>query len=323
MQVRATGTAVEFGLNGRSALYHRDVVAQILIAFVLSALSIGVIGISVAALMTATTARPIDIAALQALFVESQRMEVRPEPIERAVYLSAILATLPAVLLAVLTARRIDTAKVSAGAVVALATLILAVPLTVVFADSDILTYVLGGNISGRFVGHAEPLHLVMVAAATALTAFLVFRTMGKTSAGALFGIAPHRAIEPVLASIVVLTMVAGADPVREHDLWRPTFRGGVLRDVAGDGGEDAACRPSDTIWTLCRAVATAFRHYRVFSPEVHTCDDNAAGAWLFGAAEGLLCTAATDLAAYPCDPNAFAVRGIDLGWDVQLFLRS
>ncbi len=187
----------------------RDAAAQILIAFVLSALSICIVGIVVGAI-TATNARTPDVAALQALFVESQRTEVRPEPIERAVYLSAILATFPAALLAVFAARRIIVAKASAGVVVVSVALIQAVLTAATFVGSDLLTYVLGGNISGKFGSNIDSLRALTAATAAAVAVVLVLGMTGRMKAGPVFGAASSRAISVALILIVVLTVIAG-----------------------------------------------------------------------------------------------------------------
>jgi hypothetical protein len=209
MRVRAAEKALKAGFIDRIAPSQREVTVQILIAFLLALLLICIVAIVVAAIM-AMTAQPPDIAALKALFVEAERAEVRPEPIERAAYLSAILTTLPATFVAIFAARRIVVSRASATATVTSSMLILAVLMTAVFINSDLVTYVLGGQLSGRFAAEVDPRHILSVATAVAAAAFLVHRTINRTSTRALPGKAPSRAIYAALALIVVLTVVAG-----------------------------------------------------------------------------------------------------------------
>jgi hypothetical protein len=209
MRVYAAGRALDAGLNAQVVPSERYTTAQILIVFVLSLVSICLVVIVVAGIMKMVTRAP-DIAALQLMFVEAQRTALRPEPIERAVYLTAILMTVPAVFAANLVARRLVIAEASAGAMVFSGPLILAALGIAVFFDSDLLAYVLGGDISGRFVAGANPMHVLLVTIAALVAAFLILQTTSQMRAVPLSLTVPSRAINTALAFIIVLTVVAG-----------------------------------------------------------------------------------------------------------------
>jgi hypothetical protein len=192
----------------RSLALRQDALARILLVFALALLLICVVAAAVA-IIASNIIKPPDIEMLRALFVEDQRIEVRPEPVERAAYLAAILATVPAVLVSALFVQRIDISFGRGNAIVKAGTLLLSLLLAAFFVKSDLMAYLLG-NLSAKFDPKANLLNIVLFVVSSFVAALLIFRTTSRSGEG------PSRAAALTwqvatfaLPAIVLLTAVA------------------------------------------------------------------------------------------------------------------
>ena len=198
------------GVTGRSraAADPLDEQARILFVFAVALLLICLAAI-VSGLAAAAFGKPPDLAALQMLFIEENRGEVRPEPVERAAYLAAILTALPAVLVAVSLLHPVGR-RVRFGSAAAMAgTLLASVLLVVVFVRSDLMVYLLGGNVSGKFDHSAGISIFLMVGVAAIATAFVIFRAaLTAPQTDGVQGGSRHKLLSSRVANIVSVTAV-------------------------------------------------------------------------------------------------------------------
>ena len=169
----------------------------------------------VAGLFASAFGKPPDLAALQLLFIEENRGEVRPEPVERAAYLAAILTTLPAVLVAVSLLHPVGRRVRFGSAAAVAATLLVSVLLAAVFVRSDLMVYLLGGNVSGKFDHSSGVPSFLMISVAAMATAFVIYRAAlaapqkDGVQAGFRYKLLSSRVANVVSVTAVPLTVVA------------------------------------------------------------------------------------------------------------------
>jgi hypothetical protein len=197
----------------RIAAPRLDDTAEILFAFAAAFLLISLTSIGVGIIAFVLVKQP-DIAALQALFIEEQRYEVRPEPVERAVYLAAILATLPGALISIEFVRRIKRNSLVSAGIATIGASIASVLLLAVFVRSSFMAYLLG-DLSGKFDHDIDPLTVLLVAVAAAAAVFAVHRTVFGGSRQRKTHDIPYqrqsnsRSANTTLLVIVLLTVIA------------------------------------------------------------------------------------------------------------------
>lgn len=142
--MNAEPRAVEWGLPSRyAAAPCLNETAQILIGFAIAALLISLAALMVG-VITFLVSKPPDLAALGALFVEEQRIDIRPEPVERAAYLAAIICSMPVGFFSVALARRISSKIEFAPTVSMTALVVLSTLFVVTFIGSGLMSYLMG-----------------------------------------------------------------------------------------------------------------------------------------------------------------------------------
>ena len=192
--------------TSRVAARSLDETARILFVFTVALLLICLAAI-VSGLVASALGKPPDLAALQILFIEENRGEVRPEPVERAAYLAAILTTLPAVLVAVSLLQAVGR-RVRFGSAATVGILLVSVLLAAVFVRSDLMVYLLGGNVSGKFDHSAGVPGFLMVSVAAMATAFVIFRAALTAPQDGAQGGFRYKLLSSRVANIVSVTAV-------------------------------------------------------------------------------------------------------------------
>jgi hypothetical protein len=149
-------------------------------------------------------------------FAPEMRAYLNPEPVERAAYLAAVIASLPSVLLAIALARhwlRGIRGPLRAASLSGALSFCLCAPLAAVFVGSDFISYLMGGTPTAPFAIHFDPSSLLVVLCAGALALYVTNSYLhGRLTAGTRFyarAILLSRWTDTALAIATLLTVAA------------------------------------------------------------------------------------------------------------------
>jgi len=167
----------------RSNLRQIDGIAQMLIAFGASTVTLTIVA-AVAALLTAHFLRQPDLAALSDLFVVDQRSELNPEPAERAAYLITMSATVPAVAVWAHIFHRYCGWSSIGHCTLRVGPFVLAGLLSVTFVGSSFIRYVLTGDPARHLDIGADLQTVLLVGLAAAVAIALIRWTLDRKAYG-------------------------------------------------------------------------------------------------------------------------------------------